>query len=119
MWRRLMLKLSWQRLQNRLHLVANTAKIGPSGLMEKGLIVCLDLKFEYRQPEKENGPFNLAVEEEKDFKEAVDLNKKATGQFIQAFLTMREQLNSFRVEEHGKCGRNCRWSTILMIQLRN
>ena len=47
MWRRLMLKLSWQRLQNRLHLVANTAKIGPSGLMEKGLIVCLDLKFEY------------------------------------------------------------------------
>ena len=37
---------------------------------------------------KENGPFNLTVEDEKNFKEAVDLNKKAMCQFIQAFPTM-------------------------------
>ncbi len=30
----------------------------------------------------------MAVEDEKNFKEAVDLNKKAMCQFIQAFLTM-------------------------------
>jgi len=83
-----MLKLSWQRLQNHLHLVANTARIGPSSFIEKGLNVCFDPKFEYRLPEKENGPFKLAVEEEKNFKEAVNLNKKAAGQFIQAFLTV-------------------------------
>jgi hypothetical protein len=57
-------------------------------LMEKGLDSCLDPDFETRLPLKENGPFNLAVEDEKNFKETVDLNKKAMCQFIQAFLTM-------------------------------
>ncbi len=57
-------------------------------LMEKGLNVCLDPNFEARLPTKENGPFNLAVEDEKKFKEAADLNKKAMCQFIQAFPTM-------------------------------
>ena len=53
-------------------------------LMEKGLDACLDPYFETRLPKKENGPFHLAVEDEKNFKEAVDLNKKAMRQFIQA-----------------------------------
>ena len=44
--------------------------------------------FETRLPTKENGLFNLAVEEEKNFKEAVDLNKKAMCQFIHAFPAM-------------------------------
>jgi hypothetical protein len=57
-------------------------------LMEKGLDACLDPNLETRLPAKENGLFNLAVEDEKNFKEAVDLNKKAMCQFIQAFLTM-------------------------------
>jgi hypothetical protein len=59
-------------------------------LMEKGLDKCLDPIFETRLPMKENGPFNMAVaiEEEKKFKEAVDLNKKAMCQFMQAFSTM-------------------------------
>ncbi len=57
-------------------------------LMEKGLDACLDLDFETRLPGKKNGPFNLAVEDEKNFKEAVNLNKKAMCQFIQAFPTM-------------------------------
>jgi hypothetical protein len=57
-------------------------------LMEKGLDVCLDPNFETRLPTKENGPFNMEVEDEKNFKEAVDLNKKAMCQFIQAFPTM-------------------------------
>jgi hypothetical protein len=56
-------------------------------LMEKGLDTCLDPNFETRLPAKENGPFNLAVEDEKNFKEAVDL-KKAMCQFIQAFPAM-------------------------------
>jgi hypothetical protein len=50
--------------------------------MEKGLDECLDPNFETRLPTKENGPFNMAVEEEKKLKEAVDLNKKAVCQFI-------------------------------------
>jgi hypothetical protein len=57
-------------------------------LMEKGLNSCLDPNFETRLPTNENGLFNLAVEDEKNFKEAVDLNKKALCQFIQAFPTM-------------------------------
>jgi hypothetical protein len=57
-------------------------------LMEKGLDACLDPNFKTRLPAKENGPFNLAVEDEKNLKEAVDLNKKAMCQFIQAFPTM-------------------------------
>jgi hypothetical protein len=57
-------------------------------LMEKGLDTCLDPNFETRLPAKENGPINLAVEDEKIFKEAVDLNKKAMCPIIQAFPTM-------------------------------
>jgi hypothetical protein len=45
-------------------------------LMEKGLDQCLDPNFETRLPTKENGMFNMAIEEEKKFKEAVNLNKK-------------------------------------------
>ena len=54
-------------------------------LMEKGPDVCLDPNFKTRLPRKENGLFNLTIEEEKNFKEA---NKKAMCQFIQAFSTM-------------------------------
>jgi hypothetical protein len=57
-------------------------------LMEKDLDVCLDPKFKARLPTKENGPFNLAIEVEKSFKEAVDSNKKTMGWFIQAFSTL-------------------------------
>jgi hypothetical protein len=34
-------------------------------LMEKGLDKCLDPNSETRLPTKENGPFNMAIEEEK------------------------------------------------------
>ena len=57
-------------------------------LMEKELEECMDPNFETRLPTKENRPFNMAIEEEKKFKEAVDLNKKTMCQFIQAFPTM-------------------------------
>jgi len=57
-------------------------------LMEKGLDACLDPTFETRLPNKESGPFNMTVEDEKNQKEAVDMNKKAMCQFIQAFSTM-------------------------------
>jgi hypothetical protein len=40
-------------------------------------------------PNKESaGPFNLTIEDKKNQKEAVDMNKKATCQFIQAFSAM-------------------------------
>ncbi len=35
-------------------------------LMEKGLDKCLDPNFETTLPTKENGPFNMAIEEEKN-----------------------------------------------------
>ena len=57
-------------------------------LMEKGLDACLDPDFENRLPAKEIGPFNMTVEDKKNQKEAVDMNKKAMCQFIQAFSTM-------------------------------
>jgi hypothetical protein len=57
-------------------------------LMEKGLGSCLNPNFETRLQAKENGPFNLAVEDGKNFKEAIDLNKKSMCRFIQAFPTM-------------------------------
>ena len=57
-------------------------------LMEKGLDACLDPTFETRLPNKESGPFDMTVEDEKNQKEAVDMNKKAMCQFIQAFSTM-------------------------------
>ena len=57
-------------------------------LLEKGLDVCLDPTFETRLPNKESGPFDMTIEDEKNQKEAVDMNKKAMCQFIQAFSTM-------------------------------
>jgi len=56
--------------------------------MEKGLDACLDPTFETRLLNKESGPFDMTVEDKKNQKEAVDLNKKAMCQFIQAFSTM-------------------------------
>jgi hypothetical protein len=52
-------------------------------LIEKGLSICLDPNFKDRLPTKENRPFNLAVEAEKNFKEAVDLNKKSSFKLSQ------------------------------------
>jgi hypothetical protein len=57
-------------------------------LMDKGLDKCLDPDFENRLPVKESGPFDLTTENGKKFKEAVDLNKKVMGQFIQVFSTI-------------------------------
>jgi hypothetical protein len=57
-------------------------------LMDKGLDECLDPNFENRLPVKESGPFGLTNDNGRKFKEAVDLNKKVMGQFIQAFSTI-------------------------------
>ena len=57
-------------------------------LMDKGLDECLEPEFGNRLPENEIGPFDLTIEEDKKFKEAVDQNKKVMGQFIQAFSTI-------------------------------
>ena len=57
-------------------------------LMDKGLDKYLDSYFESRLPVKESGTFDLTTVNGKKFKEAVDLNKKVMGQFIQAFLTI-------------------------------
>jgi hypothetical protein len=57
-------------------------------LMEKGLDACLDPNFKTRLPNKESGPFDMTIEDEKNQKEAVDMNKKVMCQFIQAFATM-------------------------------
>jgi len=57
-------------------------------LMDKELNECLDPNFKTRLPKKEIGPFDLTVEDEKNQKEAVDMNKKAMCQFIQALSTM-------------------------------
>ena len=56
--------------------------------MDKGLDECLEPNFENRLRAKEEGPFDLTTEESKKAKEAVDLNKKVMGQFIQAFSTI-------------------------------
>ena len=56
--------------------------------MDEGLYACLDPNFETRLPAKEIEPFNMTKDNEKNQKEAVDLNKKAMCQFIQAFPTM-------------------------------
>ena len=56
--------------------------------MEKGVDACLDPNFKTRLPEKESGPFDLTIEDKKNQKEAVDMNKKAMCQFIQAFPMM-------------------------------
>ena len=57
-------------------------------LTEKGMDACLDPDFENRLPTKEIGPFDMTNDDEKNQKEAVDLNKKAMCQSIQAFPTM-------------------------------
>ncbi len=57
-------------------------------LMEKGLDACLNPCFETRLPNKESGPFNMTIGDEKNQKEVVEMNKKAMCQFIQAFATM-------------------------------
>ncbi len=44
-------------------------------LMEKGLDACLDPTFKTRLPNKESGPFDMTVEDEKNQKEAVVMNK--------------------------------------------
>ena len=49
---------------------------------EKGLDACLDPDFENRLPTKEIGPFDMTNDDEKNQKEAVDLNKKVMCQFI-------------------------------------
>jgi len=51
-------------------------------LMQKGLDACLDPTFETRLPNTESGSFDMSVEDEKNQKEAVDMNKKAMCQFI-------------------------------------
>jgi hypothetical protein len=60
-------------------------------LMYKGLDVCLEQDFESKFPTKEIGPF------ENNEKEAVELNKKAMGQFIQAFSSI-SLLNKVNLE---------------------
>ncbi len=57
-------------------------------LMDKGLDKCLDPDFQNKLPVKESGPFHLTTDNGKKFKEAVNLNKKVMGQFIQAFSTI-------------------------------
>ncbi len=57
-------------------------------LMDKGLDECLEPSFESRLPANESRPFNLATEDGRKAKEAVDLNKKVMGKFIQAFSTI-------------------------------
>ncbi len=57
-------------------------------LMDKGLDKGLDPDFKNKLPVKESGPFDLTTDNRKKFKEAVDLNKKVMGQFIQAFSTI-------------------------------
>jgi hypothetical protein len=57
-------------------------------LMDKGLKECLNPDFKNRLPVTESGPFDLTTDDGKKFKEAVDLNKKVMGQFIQAFSTI-------------------------------
>ena len=51
-------------------------------LMEKGLDACLDPTFKTRLPNNESGPSDMTVEDKKNQKEAVDMNKKAMCQFI-------------------------------------
>jgi hypothetical protein len=57
-------------------------------LMDKGLNECPNPDFNDRLTVRESGPFDLTTEEGKKFKEAVDLNKKVMGQFIQAYSTI-------------------------------
>ncbi len=77
-------------------------------LMEKEPDVCLDPNFKTRLPRKENGLFNLTIEEEKNFKET---NKTAMCQFIQAFLTMNLLIKinlQKKAGQHFLSGRACK-----------
>jgi hypothetical protein len=67
-------------------------------LMDKGLDECLEPNFEDRLLANEIGPFALTTEEGKKSKEAVDLNKKVIGQFIQQFLTIN-LLNKVKLQK--------------------
>jgi hypothetical protein len=69
-------------------------------LMDKRLDECLNPNFEYRLPVKEGGQFDLTTDKEKKFKEAVDMNKKGMGQFIQAFLAIN-QLNKVNLQKQA------------------
>ena len=60
-------------------------------LMDKGLDMCLEQEFDSKLPAKEIGPF------ENNEKEAVEWNKKAMGQFIQAFSSI-SLLNKVNLE---------------------
>ena len=51
-------------------------------LMEKGLDACLDPTFETRLPNKESGPFDMTVEDDKNQKEAVDISSPYIVSFI-------------------------------------
>ena len=93
-------------------------------LMENGLDAYLDPDFETRLPDKESGPFDLTIEDKKNQKKAVDMNKKAMCQFIQAFLMMsllskvnlqKKADKTSRVEEYGNCGWNFMAISIRMI----
>jgi hypothetical protein len=57
-------------------------------LMDKGLNKCLNPDFKDLLPMRESGPFDLTTEKGTKFKEALDLNKKVMGQFIQVFSTI-------------------------------
>jgi hypothetical protein len=63
-------------------------------LMDKGLDVCLEQDFESKFPTKEIGPFK------NNEKEAVELNMKAMGQFIQAFSSI-SLLNKVNLERRA------------------
>jgi hypothetical protein len=63
-------------------------------LMDKGLDVCLEQDFESKFPTKEFCPF------ENNEKEAVELNKKTMGQFIQAFSSI-SLLNKANLERRA------------------
>ena len=76
-------------------------------LMDKGLDMCLEQEFDSKLPAKEIGPF------ENNEKEAVELNKKAMGQFIQAFssisllnkVNLERKADKFQVEKRGSFGK--------------
>ena len=68
-------------------------------LMEKGLDTCLDPDFKNRLHTKEIGPFDMTNDDENNQKEAVDLNKKAMCQFIQAFPTMSLLSNKVNLQK--------------------
>jgi hypothetical protein len=96
-------------------------------LIDKGLNKCLNPDFNDRIKVRESGPFDLTTEEGKKYKEAVDLNKKVMGQFIQAFsiIILINKVNlqkkadkQFPSRKGWNCRKNCKRSTIQMIPLQ-